>query len=226
MNDAAGFPPEELADLQRLAMAGELAAALCHDGNNFLNGLLLQVALLEIDAGDALRAKLADIRRQSGEFQLLIGQLQGYRNRSAAAPYPVDLNAAAQTAVAWFAQVFDRQIQSAGGGVRLELPAGLPAVRGTASDLTRLVTFLLIELRRHAAAAEIVVGAEAAGGGVRMTLRRAGPRGATPTKPPESLESTSARTLARRLGITLREEPAADGGGAIVLEIPAPSPQA
>src|SRR5438128_12614860 len=90
---------EELADRDWLADLGEIVGPVTHEFNNFLNTLMLQVAVIEMTAPDALKRELEGVKRQSKQVAAVVRQLQQYRRRRAGNVPPVCLNQAAKAAV-------------------------------------------------------------------------------------------------------------------------------
>lgn len=162
-----------------LANTGELASPVAHEINNFLNAILLHVAVLEMRVPEALRADLVEIRRQGKNMAAVVKQLQYYRRRYQPVASPCDLNQAVRDAVA---ELSRRPPEAAGGfsvpiallsesaeeppldplaiPVQLSLASGLPSVSGSPSDLKRLGAFLI----GNAATAVAAAG----GGGVTV----------------------------------------------------------
>ncbi|HXG11512.1 MAG TPA: sensor histidine kinase, partial [Gemmataceae bacterium] len=83
---------DQVAGLRWLAAVGELAGPMAHEFNNFLNVLLLHLAVLEHELPENLRSELAQIRKQGKEAAALIGRWQQYRRRPQPESRPVDLN--------------------------------------------------------------------------------------------------------------------------------------
>jgi signal transduction histidine kinase len=128
---------QQLAASRALADVGEVAAPVAHEFNNFLNALLLHVAVLELKMPPDQRQGLAEIRQQGKGMAALIQQWQNYRRRPAADGRTADLNEAVREA----AQVLDGPRSEP---LRLELAPGALPVRGTPADLNRLCAFLLL----------------------------------------------------------------------------------
>lgn len=168
----------ELAGQAALASTGELASPLTHEFNNFLNIVLLHVALLETEVPEKLRPELIELRRQGATMTRLVKQFQQHRRRLHSVLIPADLNRLVHEAVGIIAdrpgspgQALEirlppsSQIEFTGLGrpssvpLTLELAADLPLVHGSPADLKRLCTFLLT----NAAAA-----AGSAGGSVAL----------------------------------------------------------
>ena len=162
---------KELAAQFLLASTGELAGPLAHEFNNFLNIVLLHVALLGADLPAKLRGELTELHRQGTVMTALVKQFQHYRRRQQLPQQPVDLNevirdtaraltgAAADTDQPLFIKLPpSSKIESAGQShpvpLELVLARHLPPIFGSAADLRRLCTFLLT----NAAAAAAPVG--------------------------------------------------------------------
>jgi signal transduction histidine kinase len=151
---------EALSEQNWLANLGALASPVTHEFNNFLNVILLQVAVLEQELPAKRRGELTIIRQQGKSVAELIRQWQQYRYRQQPALQAVDLNRVVrQVAEALdreppaFGELRIRLAPAAGEGppeaaaasvlVRLDLDAQLPPVSATAADLQRLVRFLV-----------------------------------------------------------------------------------
>jgi signal transduction histidine kinase len=152
----------ELEGQSGLASTGELASPLTHEFNNFLNIVLLHVALLETEIPEKLRSELIELRRQGATMTRLVKQFQQHRRRLQLVPIPVDVNRVVQEAVGALAS---RQGNSdhdfiiklppssrieitglsrpASVPLTLALAANLPLVLGSPADVKRLCTFLL-----------------------------------------------------------------------------------
>jgi signal transduction histidine kinase len=163
---------KELESQTSLANAGELAGPLAHEFNNFLNIVLLHIALLETEIPEKHRGDLAELRRQGASMTSMVKQFQQYRRRQQSVQPPVDINRlvlAAARSLAGFPAGSEQglvirlrpshRIESTGlrpAAVPLELllAPNLPLVVGSATDLKRLCIFLLT----NAAAATAAVG--------------------------------------------------------------------
>jgi signal transduction histidine kinase len=169
---------EELAGQAWLADAGELAGPLTHEVNNFLNNLLLHVAVLESDLPETLRAELKEVRRQGVGIASLVRQFQQLRRRPPTEHRGVNLNQLIRETAEASGHLFTETgpavrarkappsrttgagtAPSEGTSLTLLLEPDLPPAPGPASDWKRLTTFLV----KNAAAAMT--------GGGRMTVR-------------------------------------------------------
>jgi PAS domain S-box-containing protein len=84
---------DELARAQRFESVGRLAGGVAHDFNNLLTGMLANVALARLGAGDAARATehLAEVERAIERAARLVRDLLAYSRRAPLALGPVDL---------------------------------------------------------------------------------------------------------------------------------------
>jgi signal transduction histidine kinase len=128
--DAEALRAEVAASLV-LADVAEVASPMAHEFNNFLNALLLHVAVLELKLAPEQRQGLAEIRQLGKGMAALVQQWQNYRRRSSDGR-TADLNQAARDAAA-----------AVGEAVRLELHAEALPVAATAAELRRFCAFLL-----------------------------------------------------------------------------------
>lgn len=233
---------EDLAVQTRLAHLGELAGPLAHEFNNILHVLLLQLAVLEHEVAEEVRAEVTEIRRQGMQVSNLVKQFQQYRKRQQPLAPLTDLNRVVQDTVPLVSELsgltggewYIRVDSAASVPGRLELSPDLPAVRGFPSDLRRLCSFLLT----NAAAATVWKGgavtlrtAEAAGK-IRLTVEDTGPgieaerlpqlfEASGPGRPGvNSLELAACKSLVRRLQGTIEGADCPGGGMAIHVDLP------
>ena len=238
---------EELAEREWLADVGEIVGPVTHEFNNFLNTLLLQVAVLDMSATEAVKAELATIRRQGKEMAAVVRQLQQYRRRWRGEPRPTDLNRVAFEAAAALARrpgcagfpEGGPRLRLAGDGVpepgdavlRLELAPDLPPTAAGAPELRRLCRFLVSGAARAVAGGELTLATAAAGEGLSLRLEATGAAPGSLARPlenpaaaaegPHALELAACQSLVRRLGGSLRAEASPDGGEAVAIELPA-----
>jgi signal transduction histidine kinase len=126
----------ELREQTQLADMGELAGQVTHKFNNFLNSLLLKVALLEAELSEHVAAKFADTKHDAKKMAEIIKQVHEFQRREPLIEV-LDLNALIRKiagSVAWSA---------AGLSIQLELSSGAPLISGSPVDFQRLVSFLL-----------------------------------------------------------------------------------
>lgn len=164
---------EELEGQSWLASTGEMAGPLTHEFNNFLNVVLLHVALMEAEVPEKIRSELAELRRQAASVAAVVKQFQQLRRRPQPSQESVPLNQIVGDAVRALAASPSESSQP----VAIKLPpnsrieaAGVerpavvpltmiltseaPLVCGAAGDLKRLCTFLLT----NAAVAAATIG--------------------------------------------------------------------
>jgi len=217
---AASRPPEDLA---------EIVALVAHEFNNYLNGILLQVALLEQELPPGTGAELKTIRKLGTDAAALVRRLQQY-NRSEQPPrQKVDLNAFLQrVASEW-------TTRSEGPRVDLDLEQDLPPVLAASALLSRLVHVLL----RHShsvtpASGAVTVRTRRGQKGVLLMVADSGP--AIPEELlPQAFEPflavrgsgdetalATAKVLARRLRAAISVENNKDQGACFTVELAGP----
>jgi signal transduction histidine kinase len=237
---------DELAIERRLADLGELARPVAHECNNFLNALLLQLTVLEMELPEKYRKDLKELRRQGTAMTALIRQYQGYQ-RGPAEPASANLNEAIEQAVEAVRRrrpapgerlpVLLPQGQAPGPegiAVELHLMSGLPQVPVSLAELRRLCRFLL----QNAAAVVspptglVTVRTETAEDHVLARFEDNGPsipedRLARPfdvnvpaREETNALELAACHSIARRLRGRLAADNRPDGGVTILLELP------
>lgn len=125
-------PPDadRLAGLNALAAITDLVA---HEFNNALNGIVLQVAVLDqLGVTGRLKDELAVIRKKAMGAAGMVRQLQHYGQQQQPPAQWVDLNQASRDAVAGLSL-----------RVQLDLASGLPPVLAIVPDLKRMVEALV-----------------------------------------------------------------------------------
>jgi signal transduction histidine kinase len=153
---------KELYEQESLADLGELTGPATHEMSNFLNSLLLQVAVLELQAPENARGELAEIRRQGNEMSAMLRSLQDYHKLRRAEVESVDLNSVVVHTVHEFGEtigdadqlrtpvgtsqgLFPLRTSGMSGSCRIALDLGSDpiTVAGNCTDLRRLCVFLL-----------------------------------------------------------------------------------
>ncbi|MBY0525127.1 MAG: HAMP domain-containing histidine kinase [Gemmataceae bacterium] len=209
-----------------LADVGELAGTVAHEFNNFLNTLLLHIAVLEHRSPDAEQRELKDIRRQASAMAALIKQFQHYRRSQRFAPAPVDLNAIVRTAI-------ERGVaEESPHAVALALAPDLPAALGIKDDLVRVSVFLVRNALR-VSPSRVAVSTSHVAGLVILHIADFGP-----SVPAESLyhffepqgksreaanglELATCHSIVRRMGGKISAESGAEGGVVLTVQLPA-----
>ena len=234
------FLATELADREASADVGEIVGPVSHEFNNFLNTVMLQVAIMEMSASAAAKADLLALKRQSKVVAGVVKQLQRYRRRAGDGPVPADLNRAATAAadaieerpVGHDQQLLVRPSAAAGPddiSLRLCLANGLPPVPGPAADLQRLCRFLLTgSARAVGPGGMLTLTTTPTDPGAGLRLEAIGGPAGTLTRALElplgsdggyAFELAACQSIVRRMGGTIRTEALADSE-AIVIELP------
>jgi signal transduction histidine kinase len=223
-----GHLENELAEQEWLADLGELIGPVAHEVNNFLNSLLLHLAVLDHGPSGDTQAELAGIRKQGMEISAMLRNLQEYQHIQLTALETVDLNGIVSETL--------NELQDASAGTRLALESSSEplTVVAYASDLKRLCSFLV----RNAIAA-----ASESGASVTIRTERALDKGllrVEDTGPPVSpaelaqifephlcgrartspLELAACQTLVRRLQGSICAESGAEFGLRISVSLP------
>jgi C4-dicarboxylate-specific signal transduction histidine kinase len=128
----------ELTEQTRLADTGELAGQVTHKFNNFLNSLLLKIALLETETPE-LAPKFADLKQQAQGMAEVIKQVHQFQRRQAACAERHDLNGL----IRQVAEGLTADAAAASLTIQLALSPASAFVSGAAVDLRRLFSFLL-----------------------------------------------------------------------------------
>jgi signal transduction histidine kinase len=243
--------PDRAARLAALADLGELAGPLAHEFNNFLNVLLLHVAILEQEVPESLRASLEEINRQGKDIAEIIRLWQQYRRSRQFDPGPVDLNRAVRAAVTGLAQRADVgavpiAVQDADGAdseaappasdgvtVQLHLAADPLPVAAAEEDLERLCAFLVANAVTATSTGSVLVHTARDGAGVLLRIDDSGP--VIPTEllaevfdldaevreGTNRLELAACKSIVRRVQGRLRAENRAEGGVSVAVQLSA-----
>jgi C4-dicarboxylate-specific signal transduction histidine kinase len=118
-------------------LLAELARPLMHDFNNFLNTLLLQIAVLDHRLPGEFREELAPLRREAKAMAELIRQWQRYRKAPISQESPSDLNGILEDVVAAY--------RATGAEIELTLASERTPVAAPAKELRRLCWLLLAD---------------------------------------------------------------------------------
>ena len=220
-------------ELEHAAVLAELARPLVHECNNFLNTVLLQIALIQGELPENLRADLVRIRNQAKVLANLLLEWQRYR-KSEEGPAKSDLNVQVQEAANEFRQVHETNLP-----IVLALFPQALLVPGSAVDIKRLCYLLfryVLTIRDEfgvATALEVRTGQ--AQTRVFLSLREHGADALpaewlTPfadqsvaSSSSEGLIPAGCKSLARRLQGRIHVRQSADGRKTLVVEWPADS---
>jgi signal transduction histidine kinase len=204
----------------------ELTAIVAHEFNNFLNGILLHIAVLKQAAPKELAAELDVIRTLGNNAAALVKQLQKYNSKYRGSVQAVDLNAVVEEALK------ARQARQPELRLQLQFEPGLPPVQGKPAELGRLVNLLLDQAVAATApqAGEIAVQTRRAGNRVLLRVEDQGPSIDEALLPKvfepfavirpggDEAALAVAHTLARHMHAALRAENRPGGGVAMVVE--------
>lgn len=219
---------DEIEALERWANVGELSGILAHELTDFLNMLLLHVAVLEHRLPESERADLAEIRRHGNRAAELINHFQQYRRASPPGTRTVDLAKIVQ-------EVAHRLSKTHGAALPLTLHLEQEVnveVCGSGADVRRLVQFLMSNAVRAVAevGGEVSVTTAANRNHARLRVEDTAP------VPPatdiaaffsslahqrdgvDDLELAACGSLARRLRIGLQASRRAEGGLSMVVD--------
>ena len=127
----------DLKDLEQLALLAELARPIAHETNNFLNNLLLQLAISENSFPEPIRSDWRSIRREGRKLADLLQQWQRQRRPSAEEPGTIDVNKVMQEMV--------QTLRSEAGAIEIVFAPASDAlwVAGLTGDVQRLCFLLL-----------------------------------------------------------------------------------
>jgi signal transduction histidine kinase len=212
---------------QALADVAECASPVAHEMNNFLNALLLHLAVLETQLPADQRPGLEQIRREGNAMATLVHQWQNYRRRRIGDP-ACDLNLVVRAAL-------DQSSTRVGGpNIRAGLSDTPVSVRGPLAELVRLCRFLVrnavavtptdgtVTVRTARSDGRGVLRVEDAGPTVAPDqlsgLLTAHPVGRTGTN---GLELAACKSIVRRLHGTITAENRGGGGVVVTVELPA-----
>jgi signal transduction histidine kinase len=134
---------EERAEEARYAVSGELGAALSHEINNFLNALLLQLAVLQQEGPPELRSEFEEIRKQAAGIVTMTRQFRQSRAGRDPGQERVDLNALAADVLRSLDEAQAAPPRAYGIETRLDPATPLPAVLCSATELRHLLRLLL-----------------------------------------------------------------------------------
>lgn len=216
---AAAEDPARLAWLSNIS---ELTAIISHEFNNFLNGILLHVAVLKQEVPKEVHAELDVIRGLGNGAAALVKQLQRYNSKRRGNLQPLELN-----------EVVRRAAEERTGVVpELDLQPDLPRIQGKVPELSRLLHFLLDQAAAAMAGqpGRVTVRTSAKENKVLLRVEDAGPA-IDAAQLPKAFEPfhvvrpggdeaglAIAHTLARHLHGSMRAENRPEGGVAVVVE--------
>jgi signal transduction histidine kinase len=128
--------PEDVERRQWLGFVSETTSIVAHEFNNFLNGIMLHVALLKQEAPQQMIEELDVVKRLATQAANLVKRLQQYNGQRRLPLEPTDLNHAIEDTLARLA------LPKGVTAVHRELASGLPRIQATRRDLARLLELL------------------------------------------------------------------------------------
>jgi signal transduction histidine kinase len=243
----AGESNERLAELSWLEDVAELVDPVIHEFNNFLNALLLHVAVLEPEVPQERQSDLAVLRKQGAWIKETILQFQKHRRSQRPSPRPADLHSCIWAAIDSLrdgslpnlhvmgpSRQLLPNLDTAGGiPVLLDFTSFLPQVVGPASDLQRLCAFLLrnaaavsspgqpVEIRTQLIDNKVILRVEDAGPKVEEALLSRAFSPSSSARPgTDWLELAACKSIVKRMQGGILAENRAAGGLAVVVELP------
>jgi C4-dicarboxylate-specific signal transduction histidine kinase len=114
----------------------EMTSLVCHEVNNSLNGLLLQVAVMEQSISEEWRSEVSNIRRLARNAADLVRKLQHHNRHEAFDREAVDINDLARSARVALQERYPE------AHIDLGLTDGSCRVKGAASSLKRILWLL------------------------------------------------------------------------------------
>ena len=229
----------ELKEQIRLADVGEMAGQVTHRFNNFLNSLLLKLAVIEPELSPAVLTKMADVKQQARATADVIKQLHKVRHQGNSAQGPFDLNLLAREAAHEVETESAVLIPPRTGPVQLTLHPEPVWVAGSAIDLKRLCTFLLRSgtHQPNPAGDPVILRTELAVGKVLLTVEdpRAQVAAATlpylfeldskgPSEGTNKLTLAASKAIVRRLQGRIQADQRVGGGLVVTVELPPAAP--
>ena len=125
--------------VQKLESIGVLAGGIAHDFNNLLTSILGNASLLKMDAAVGENQRLMTIIESSERAAALTRQLLAYAGKGHFQITDFDLSRLVRSSAALIRVSIPRNID-----FRLDVPAGLPLVKGDASQIQQVVMNLAI----------------------------------------------------------------------------------
>jgi signal transduction histidine kinase len=217
--------PPDLKELRHLALHAELARPLAHECNNFLNNLLLQLAILQGSQGGSLPVEWANIKREGKKLADLFQQWQ--RSRKFEDSATIDLRELLQQVID------DVRAESPARRILIEGEQGPITFTGPAGQLERLLHLLLghaisVIEKTGAPAPTLIISLKREKERIRLELRSSG---AAPMGwedfgdvPPSKLSTLSlivltCKSLVQRLDGAMQVEQDANGNAALVVSL-------
>jgi signal transduction histidine kinase len=143
----------------------ELTAIIAHEFNNFLNGILLHVAVLKQSAPKEMAPELDVIRTLGNNAAALVKQLQKYNSKHRGPVQTVDLNQAVRDTLD------ERQSREPSPLLQVQLAPDVPLIQAKPRELGRLLNLLLDQAAAATAPQPGRIGVQTRRAGNRVLLR-------------------------------------------------------
>jgi hypothetical protein len=211
---------QELDQQTALANCGEVTSAVIHEFNNFLNAMLLHVAVLEEDVATRQHPELSEIRKQGAEVASLIKHLQQYGRDHRPDARHVDFNRIVTAAIARLsAELAETEgtapDDSGPTALIVMLASESTVVNAAVADLKRICVFVL---RGAVASATtdtpVTIRTDVAGASVVLTVLQ------STGSSINLLELAACKGLARRLKGKIAAERQPAGATVLTLTLP------
>ncbi len=218
----------------------ELARLLVHDFNNFLNNIILSLAVLE-QSGEASSESVAPLRAQAEHASAAIKEFHNYRRKLGAIVQPFSLNDALHNAARRLQSEREQPKSEHNFGsaeplsnLTMDLDTTLPPVAGVQHDFVRMIYFLLRNslLIASTHGGQVRVKTSHASGTVELAFeisQATASAGQLESRADafsgvSSLELAASSSIARRSHAKFALESRAESGLSIRLKMPAASP--
>jgi signal transduction histidine kinase len=142
-----------LKDLDEAALLGQLARPVAHECNNFLNTLLLQIALIERELPESHRKEFAGIRDEGRRLAHVIQEWQNFTAKPSDGPPATSLQATLRDLV----EVLQPKAQAGKAKISLALDPKADLVTGSRLDVKTLLYLLLSQALAYRDQGEITV---------------------------------------------------------------------
>ena len=162
---------EQIAEVQKMELMGNLAGGIAHDFNNILSGIIGTVSLLKFKlsqgqaVGDKLKASLNIIDKAADRAAQMVKRLLAVSRRHSITPEPTDLNQLIQEVVTICRNTLDKRITIES--------TPYPGTAMANIDSTQMQQLLLNLCVNAEHAMTIMRDTQAAGGTLRITLDKA-----------------------------------------------------
>jgi signal transduction histidine kinase len=207
-------------ELEQAALLGDLARPLVHECNNFLNNLLLQIALIEEEAPEPLRTQLAGISKEGRDLAKILEEWQRFCPGVAARAEKASIHKLLQDAISDLCQ----EPSSSAESIELVLGPELE-VQTQSVEVKRLLFYLLKYVITHRGPGTVMIQTRRAEGKFRLEISAPGMAWSDCFKPGDlpagspNLVRLACKALAHRLQASLVVQDLAEES-VLVIELP------